>query len=122
VDLFSHVCCVLLMIVVDTISSRLREMRRRKRDLKEQLRKLTVEMESLKIRQGAMVAREVEALDELDQAEALANAAPAMIAVSDDLVFDFLEMDRSGFEDGTWDELLRNAQSSNTPEAVRCNL
>lgn len=60
--------------VVDTISLKLQEMRCQKQELKEQLWKLTLEMESLKSCQSAMVSWEVESLTELDHVEALAKA------------------------------------------------
>ena len=110
--------CFWLIAVVDELTVKLREMRKRKRELKEQLRKLTRDMELLKGRQSVMVTREVDSLRELDQAEALANAVPLMVPVSGDMVFDFSNMDPASFEDGAWDLLMQDAYDKLDPVVV----
>ena len=68
-------------------------------------------MRAKKIRQSEMVSREIDALAELDEAEAVVSEAavseaPVMVPVAEDLYFDFLGSDSRGFDDCTWESSL----------------
>ena len=99
------------MWAVDQLSVELQQLRREKRAAKLRLREIEEKMRARKARQSEMVSREIDALAELDQAEAVASEvpvpeAPVMVPVAEDLYFDFLGSDLRGFDDCSWERSL----------------
>ena len=93
-------------VLVDSLSRRLKKLRREKKELKRQWAEKTAEIRSVEQRQGVMFERESENGREWERAELVANGAPMLVPGDNGMLFDFQDQNPENFFDGGWEDLI----------------